>query len=155
MSGFAINNFIHLLTAVVWIGGMIYTNMVFMPSPSVIEPAQRRAILDAVAIRFTIILWASILILLVGGFFKTPGGMLFSASSSYGLMITVKHLIFFVMILFGSLITFKYAPILRTKAPKPDEIPSAGFLNAQKMLRILSGANMTLGIAVLYAVAMY
>lgn len=155
MSGFAINNFIHLLTAVIWIGGMIYTNIVFMPSLSVIEPSQRGAILGAVAKRFTIVSWTSILVLLVSGFFKTPGEMLFTTSNSYGLMITIKHIIFLVMIVFGALITFKFAPVLRKGAPGPGEKPSAKFLDAQKKLKILSTTNMILGIGVLLAVSLY
>lgn len=155
MSGFVINNFIHLLTAVVWIGGMIYTNLVFMPSLSLIEPAQRGVMLGAVAKRFTIISWTSILVLLISGFFKTPEEILFTTSNSYGLMITVKHIIFLAMILFGALITFRYAPVLKTKAPKAGEKPSNDFIAAQKKLKLLSSINMVLGIGVLLAVSLY
>jgi putative copper resistance protein D len=155
MTLYVINNFIHLLTAVIWIGGMIYTNLVFMPSLTVIEPSQRGAMIGAVEKRFTIVSWTSIFVLLASGFFKTPEEMLFTTSNSYGFMITVKHIIFLVMILFGSLITFKYAPLLRIKAPKAGEKPSDEFIKAQKSLKILSSINMILGIAVLLAVSLY
>jgi putative copper resistance protein D len=155
MTVYVINNFIHLLTAVIWIGGMIYTNLVFMPSLSLIEPSQRGVMIGAVAKRFTIVSWTSIFVLLISGFFKTPDEMLFTTSNSYGLMITVKHILFLVMILSGSLITFKYAPLLRTKAPKAGEKPSDEFINAQKNLKILSSINMILGIIVLLAVSLY
>lgn len=155
MTVYVINNFIHLLTAVIWIGGMIYTNLVFMPSLSLIEPSQRGVMIGAVAKRFTIVSWTSIFVLLISGFFKTPDEMLFTTSNSYGLMITVKHILFLVMILSGSLITFKYAPLLRTIAPKAGEKPSDEFINAQKNLKILSSINMILGIIVLLAVSLY
>lgn len=155
MSMYIINNFVHLLFAVIWIGGMIFMNLVLMPSLSSIDPNERGKLFAQIAKRFTIVAWGSTLLLLITGFFKTPSGMLFNFSTDYGMMITVKHILFLVMIIFGSIITFVEAPKIKKYAPKPGEKPAQEFVNAQGKIKLLSASNMILGIIILILVSIY
>ncbi len=145
-------NLVHLIFAVTWIGGMIYTHFVFMPSMEAIDPPQRPRLLGSAAKRFTIIAWLSTVVLLVTGLVRTPGSMLLDMSTPYGTLLTVKLFIFALMIVIGILITFRVAPKLRRHAPAPGQPPPMQFLAAQKQVKLLSGANMILGIAVLLIV---
>ncbi len=155
MSMFMINNFIHLLFAVIWIGGMIFMNLVLMPSLNSIDPNERGKLFAQIAKRFTIVAWGSTLFLLITGFFKTPSGMLFNFSTDYGMMITIKHILFLVMIVFGSMITFVEAPKIRKYAPKPGEKPSQEVVQAHGKIKLLSACNMVLGIIILILVSIY
>lgn len=155
MSMYIINNFVHLLFAVIWIGGMIFMNLVLMPSLSSIDPNERGKLFAQIAKRFTIVAWGSTLLLLITGFFKTPSGMLFNFSTDYGMMITVKHILFLVMIIFGSIITFVEAPKIKKYAPKSGEKPAQEFVNAQGKIKLLSASNMILGIIILILVSIY
>jgi len=155
MTLFTLNNFVHQLTAIVWVGGMIYTNFVFMPSLNAIEPSQRGKMLGEVAKKFTIISWASMFVLLLTGIYKMPEGTWFQTSNNYALMLTIKHILFVIMILVGSVITFVVAPKLRNLAPKPGEKPAEEFIKAQKQIKILSSTNMILGIVIIFAVSLY
>ncbi len=155
MSVYLLNNFLHLLVAVIWIGGMIFINVVLMPSLLTAEPSERGKIMGTVSKRFTIVSWTSMLFLLVTGLIKTPEEMLVNTTNSYGLMITVKHILFLIMIIIGSIITFVMAPRMRKFAPKSGEKPSDEFVKAQNNLKMLSFINMVLGIIVLFAVSIY
>ncbi len=58
---------LHLLGAVVWIGGMLFLGLVLTPTLRARPPAERAALLSAVGQRFAKIGWAALGILLVTG----------------------------------------------------------------------------------------
>lgn len=153
MSSSVIINFFHLMATVAWIGGMIYNAAIFPGLMGAVEPPGRGKVMGAMAKRFTILAWVSVLILLVTGLLKTPSSMLFDTVSSYGILLTVKHLMILLMIIFGIIISFVYAPRLRRLAPAPGAAPDPGFFAAQKGIKIYSSLNTILGIAVLFLVA--
>lgn len=155
MSLLAVNNFLHLIFAVVWIGGMIFMNLVLMPSLTTLDVNERGKLFGAVAKRFTIVSWTSVLLLLISGLIKTPEGLLFNTSSDYGIMLVFKHIIFVLMIISGFLITFIFAPKIRNLTPKPGERPNAEFSAAQNKIKLLSSINMVLGIIVLFLISIY
>lgn len=147
-------DFLHLLVAVVWIGGMIFMKLVLMPAAAALDPAQRGMLLGGVAKRFTITAWTSTIVLLLTGLSKTPDGMLGDLSSDYGQILTAKHVLFGIMVIVGLIITLGVAPRLKRYAPGPGEAPSAEFVRAQKRLDALSGTNTVLGILILVAMAL-
>ena len=59
---------LHVLAAVVWVGGMFFAYMVLRPSAGPIEPAVRLALWHRVFRRFFPWVWASIVLLLVSGY---------------------------------------------------------------------------------------
>ncbi|OGU29925.1 MAG: hypothetical protein A2057_05460 [Ignavibacteria bacterium GWA2_35_9] len=154
MSFAVINNFLHLLATVTWIGGMIFMNIVLFPAQTAIDPGQRGKLFGAIVKRFLIIVWISVIVLLLTGLYKTPSYLLFNPESGFGLWLTVKHIAILLMILFGLLITFVVSPKLRKLAPKPGDQPLPEFIKAQKNMTLLARTNMTLGIIVLFCVSM-
>lgn len=147
-------DFLHILATAVWIGGMIYIVLVLMPSLAAIDPPQRGKLMGAAAKRFTIFSWSSVLVLLITGYMKTPDGMLFDASTTYGVTLTLKHVAVLLMMIIGVLIGFVIVPKIGKLAPKPGEQPSPDFLKAQKRLPMFAITNTILGIIVLLFVAL-
>jgi uncharacterized membrane protein len=149
-----ITEFLHVLATTTWIGGMIYTNAVLMPSISAINPQERGKLIGAVSKRFTLYAWGSIIILVITGFMATPSGLLFSTATTYGTTLTIKHVVVLVMIVVGLLITFVISPKLMSLAPSPGDKPSPDYLKTQGQLTLLARVNLVLGILVLLLAVM-
>ena len=154
MSFSVINNFLHLLATVSWIGGIIFINIVLFPSQTAIEPSQRGKLFGAVVKRFTVVVWISVIVLLLTGLYKTPSSMLFNPVSRFGFWLTVKHIAILLMIINGILLTFVISPKMRKLSPQPGEQPLTEFIKAQKNIGTIALANMILGIIILFCVSM-
>ncbi len=150
----AVVDFLHLLATATWIGGMIYINLVLMPSMPVLPPPERGKLMAVASKRFAFFAWGSVVILLLTGFYKTPEGMLFDVSADYSLTLTVKHLVVLTMIVIGLVIALVIVPKLGALAPKPQEAPSPAFISLQNRLKVLATINMILGFVVLFCVAL-
>jgi uncharacterized membrane protein len=59
---------LHLLCAVVWVGGMAFALLVLRPSLAVLQPAQRLALHGQVFARFFRIVWHAMPLLLLSGY---------------------------------------------------------------------------------------
>jgi uncharacterized membrane protein len=59
---------LHLLAAVIWVGGMFFAYMVLRPSAGPLEPPSRLALWRRVFGRFFPWVWASIVVLLLSGY---------------------------------------------------------------------------------------
>jgi uncharacterized membrane protein len=69
---------VHVLCAVIWVGGMFFAYVVLRPSLSVLEPMQRIALHTQVFRRFFLIVWHAMALILLSGFavlFGFYGGM--------------------------------------------------------------------------------
>lgn len=69
---------VHVLCAVLWVGGMFFAYVVLRPSLSVLEPMQRMAIHTQVFRRFFLVVWHAMPLILITGFavlFGVYGGM--------------------------------------------------------------------------------
>jgi len=143
-------NFLHLLSTATWIGGMLYINMVLMPSVSAIDPAQRGQFLAATTKRFAVLAAGSIVVLVFTGLMRTPSGLMFNLSTIYGTALTIKHLVISVMIVIGLVISFWLGPKVKSLTPAPGEQPSAGFLKIQSQITTFARINMVLGVLVLF-----
>ena len=61
---------IHLLAALIWVGGMFFAYVVLRPAAvEVLEPPQRLCLWDAVFRRFFVWVWSVVAILLVSGLY--------------------------------------------------------------------------------------
>jgi uncharacterized membrane protein len=69
---------LHILSAVVWVGGMFFAYLVLRPAAGPLEPAERLPLWHRVLGRFFPWVWASIVLLLVSGY-----GMLFHAFGGF------------------------------------------------------------------------
>ena len=68
---------LHVLAAVVWVGGMFFAYMVLRPAAGPLETAERLALWHRVFGRFFPWVWACIVLLLVSGYvmlFRAFGG---------------------------------------------------------------------------------
>jgi uncharacterized membrane protein len=59
---------VHVLCAVLWVGGMFFAYVVLRPSLSVLEPMQRIALHTQVFRRFFLIVWHAMPLILISGF---------------------------------------------------------------------------------------
>ncbi len=78
MTAYFLMKALHVLCAVVWIGGMFFAIMVLRPSLAVLEPAQRLALHGQVFQRFFKIVWHVMPLSILSGYaiiFAVFGGM--------------------------------------------------------------------------------
>lgn len=59
---------LHLVFAVLWVGGMGFALMALRPALSVLEPAQRLALMGGVHRRFFLVVWHAVGIVLLTGY---------------------------------------------------------------------------------------
>jgi len=59
---------VHVLCAVLWVGGMFFAYVVLRPSLSVLEPIQRIALHTQVFRRFFLVVWHAMPLILLSGF---------------------------------------------------------------------------------------
>jgi uncharacterized membrane protein len=66
----ALLKLLHLLAAMIWVGGMFFAHVILRPSAvEVLEPPQRLPLWNRVFHRFFIWVWVAIAIILVSGFY--------------------------------------------------------------------------------------
>lgn len=135
---------LHLLSAVVWVGGMFLAYVVLRPvAASLFEPPQRLRLWDQVFRRFFSWVWLSILLLLITGYamvFAVFGGF-----STIGTHIHLMQALGIVMILLYMHLFF--APFKKLKeAVIIEDWPAAG-VQLNQMRRII-GINLILGLIV-------
>jgi uncharacterized membrane protein len=145
---------LHLLAVIVWLGGMIFMNLILMPGTTVLDPQQRGKLTGVVAKRFSIAAWISVIVLLITGGLKTPPGMMFAPASHYGGVLMIKHILIIIVLIIGLTISFGVAPKLSKLAPKPGEAPSPEFISAQKKLKVLGTTNMILGVCIVIIISL-
>lgn len=78
MSLFEVLKALHVLCAIVWVGGMFFAYVVLRPSLAVLEPAQRMALHGQVFRRFFLVIWHVMPLIVLSGFamiFAVFGGM--------------------------------------------------------------------------------
>lgn len=83
---------IHILAAMVWIGGMAFVSLVLVPALRRMEdPAVRADLLKQVARRFRVVAWGSILVLIATGMANLALlGQWPSLETSFGRVLAVK-----------------------------------------------------------------
>src|SRR5262245_24953626 len=69
---------LHILAAVVWVGGMFFAYVMLRPAAGPLEPAERLPLWQRVFRRFFTWVWASIILLLISGY-----SMLFHAFGGF------------------------------------------------------------------------
>ena len=64
---------VHILSAVLWVGGMFFALMVMRPALAMLEPAQRLALHVPVLRRFLLVIWHAMPLILITGFLMVFG----------------------------------------------------------------------------------
>jgi len=133
---------VHILSAVIWVGGMVFAYAILRPSLSVLEPSQRLALHGAVMKRFFLVVWHAMPLMLISGYwmiFAEYGGMAHVPwNVNVMMLLGLVMAVIFLIIFFGPWRAFRTAP-----GPQP----LAG-------LRRLIGANMVLGLATTFVAAL-
>ena len=129
---------VHVLCAVIWVGGMFFAYVVLRPSMSVLEPIQRIALHTQIYRRFFLVVWHAMPLILLSGFvvlFGFYGGMEFVGWNVHLMMLLGLIMsAVFLLIFFGP-----YARFRRTT----DRTVAAASIDR---IRKLIGINLVLGI---------
>lgn len=127
---------VHVLCAVVWVGGMFFAYVVLRPSLAVLEPAQRMTLHGQVFRRFFLIIWHAMPLIVLTGLamiFAVFGGMAYVTWNIHVmLLLGLVMAAIFLAIFFGPYRTFR-------AAPGPASLDS---------IRKLIGINLVLGILI-------
>ena len=136
---------LHVLSAVVWVGGMFFAYMALRPvAASQLEPPLRLSLWAGVFAKFFPWVWMSIILLLGTGFW-----MIFSIYQSMNATPLYVH----IMMALGIVMMFIFmhvffAPYRRLKqAVAAEDWPTGGSKLAQ--IRILVGVNTLIGLSVI------
>lgn len=136
---------LHLLTAVIWVGGMFFAYMALRPvAAQLLEPPLRLPLWVGSFARFFPWVWASILLLPVTGYwlmFARFGG--FAQAPVYVHLMQGLGIVMF--LIFLHVFFAPYARLRRAVAQK--DWPSAG--KALGQIRLLIGTNLLIGLIVI------
>lgn len=147
MTGFALA--LHLLAAVVWVGGMFFAWMVLRPAAGTLEPPQRLRLWDDSFGRFFPWVWGSVVLLPVTGvwlIFRLFGGM--GGSPLY-----VHLMLALGLAMIAIFLHVWFAPYRRLRAAVARQEWPAGAA-ALGSIRRLVGINLALGLVVLALVGL-
>ncbi|HYA38217.1 MAG TPA: CopD family protein [Candidatus Methylomirabilis sp.] len=133
---------LHMLSAVIWVGGMFFAWMVLRPAAaSLLEPPQRLPLWSKTFARFFPWVWAAVVILPASGYWMIFE--VFEGMQNAGLYIHVMQTIGIVMI--AIFLHLFFAPYRRmNKAIAAGDWPAAGKQLA--VIRRLVGTNLILGL---------
>ncbi len=102
---------LHILCAVLWVGGMFFAYVVLRPSLSVLEPPQRLLLHTQIFRRFFLVVWHVMPLLLLSGFailFGFYGGMAGVRWNVHAMMgLGVVMAIIFLALVFGPYARFR------------------------------------------------
>jgi uncharacterized membrane protein len=131
---------LHVLAAVIWVGGMFYAYMAMRPAAMLLEPPQRLPLWSNTFARFFPWVWAAIIVLPISGLWLIGrmGGM-----GVVGLYVHIMLVLAAVMIAIFLFVYFSPYRRLRAAVDARD-FPTAG----QQLARIrrLVGINLILGL---------
>ncbi|HUB49104.1 MAG TPA: CopD family protein [Acetobacteraceae bacterium] len=129
---------LHILCAVIWVGGMFFAYVIVRPSLSVLEPPQRLLLHTQVFRRFFLVVWHVMPLLLISGFvlvFGLFGGMANVPWNIQAMMgIGILMAVVFVVLVFGPYARFRRTTDRNRMAANIDSI------------RKLIGVNLILGL---------
>ena len=132
---------LHILAAVVWVGGMFFAYMILRPVAVVIlEPPLRLRLWAQLFQRFFPWVWLSILLLLASGYW-----MIFAIGGMAAAGIHVHTMNSIAMVMIGLFIYLNLGPYKKLQVAVVIEKWSDGGINLQKIRRII-GINLCLGL---------
>lgn len=138
--------FLHVLSVVVWVGGMFFAYMTLRPvAASVLEPPLRLTLWAGVFDKFFPWVWTSVVLILLSGLhmFMAMGGV---DAPHYTRTMLVLGVI--MMLIFGHVFFSPYRKLKRAVADQ--DWPAGGVALAQ--IRKLIGVNLVLGLVIIAVV---
>lgn len=106
---FYISVFIHIVCAAFWIGGMLFIPLVLVPG--IKNQPNRILLLHKTGLKFRFYGWLAVVVLLITGFLNMylrglPFTVDFFVQSSYGRLLSLKLLLFVLMLVVGGIHDF-------------------------------------------------
>ena len=133
--------FLHVLSVVVWVGGMFFAYMALRPvAATVLEPPQRLTLWAGVFDKFFAWVWTSVVLIMVTGLYmlNLMGGQ---AAPHY--VFTMFVLGFVMMLIFAHVFFSPYKKLKRAVAAQDWQTGGA----ALAQIRMLVGINLIIGLA--------
>jgi uncharacterized membrane protein len=140
MNPMSLSLFLHVLSVVVWVGGMFFAYMALRPvAASVLEPPQRLTLWAGVFDKFFPWVWASVVLILLTGLHMLMvfGGM---AAPHYALAMLVLGVL--MMLIFAHVFFAPYKKLKRAVAAQDWKAGGA----ALGQIRMLIGLNLSIGL---------
>ena len=108
---YLISIFVHVICAAFWIGGMLFIPLVLVPG--IKNQPNRVLLLHKTGIKFRFYGWFAVIILIITGvlnihFRGLPFTIAFFTSTSYGKLLSIKLVLFVVMLLVGGIHDFYF-----------------------------------------------
>lgn len=135
--------FLHILAAVIWVGGMFFAHQMLRPAAAALDPPQRLPLWQRVFARFFPVVWACIAALLVSGYGMVIWG--FGGFGNIGIHIHLMQGIGIVMMLAFAHLYFAPWQRFRRAVDAKDFPGAAAQLN---QIRRIVGFNLVLGLIV-------
>lgn len=115
---YQLSTLLHVLSAIVWVGGMLFLALVMVPVARKLQPAERGMLVGAIGRRFRVIGWVCIALLIVTGVVNasyrgvTWGSIISGqiAVSDFGWLLAVKVGLVVVMIVLSAVHDFAIGP---------------------------------------------
>jgi putative copper resistance protein D len=106
---YLISVFVHVICAAFWIGGMLFIPLVLVPG--IKQQPNRVLLLHKTGIKFRFYGWLAVIILIITGvlnihFRGLPFTIDFFTSTSYGKLLSIKLVLFVIMLLVGGIHDF-------------------------------------------------
>ena len=138
--------FLHVLSVVVWVGGMFFAYMALRPvAAGVLEPPLRLALWAGVFDKFFPWVWASVALILLSGLHML---MLFGGASAPLYALAMLALGVVMMLIFGHVFFSPYRKLKRAVAAQ--DWKSGGAALGQ--IRMLIGINLSIGLFIIAVV---
>jgi uncharacterized membrane protein len=138
--------FLHVLSVVVWVGGMFFAYMALRPvAASVLEPPQRLTLWAGVFDKFFPWVWASVVLILLTGLHML---MVFGGLGAPHYAMTMLVLGVVMMLIFGHVFFAPYKKLKRAVAAQDWKAGAA----ALGLIRQLIGINLTIGLVTIAVV---
>lgn len=138
---------LHVVAAVVWVGGMFFAYIVLRPSSDMLDPPQKLALWASVFKRFFPWVWMSVILLIVTGYW-----LIFSWFKGFGGLpgyVHLMHILGWGMALLFVYLYYKHYPAFK-EAVKSERWPDAGA--AMVRIRQIILINLILGLMLLVSV---
>jgi uncharacterized membrane protein len=134
---------LHVLSAVLWVGGMAFAYLFVRPAAGALQPADRQALWRGTFRRFFPVVWGTVVLLLVSGYF-----MIFATYGGFAAVGLHVHLMQGLGLLMMAIFTHVFfAPWRRFRAALDRGDPAAAGIQLET-IRKLVGVNLTLGLLV-------
>ena len=139
---------VHMLAAVVWVGGMVFNLFVVRPSMGVVDLPQRLKLADNILRRFIPVVWISVGLLVFTGFLMTlkrVASFEILLKTGYGNILILKLGVVAVMISIVALIRYSLLPRFESLI----DSQSSDLKNVLGQMVTLVKVNLVLGVLVL------